>query len=84
MVRTQVYFSAEQHATLRRAAAGEGVSMTALLRRLVDRHLLAKRGEVHDREAYFTLVGSGESGLTDVAERHDEYLAEAMGGARLR
>jgi hypothetical protein len=84
MVRTQVYFSAEQHAALRRTAARDRVSMTELLRRLVDRHLLAKGGDRRGDEPYFTFVASGESGLADVAERHDEYLAEALGGPRLR
>ena len=32
MVRTQVYFSEEQHRALRQAARREGISMTALLR----------------------------------------------------
>lgn len=84
MVRTQVYFSPEQHAALRRAAAREGISMTEVLRRLVDRHLLAKGGGQRDGEAFFAFVGIAESGLSDVAERHDDYLAEAMGAARVR
>jgi hypothetical protein len=42
MVRTQVYFSEEQHRALRQAARREGISMTALLRRMVERELLGK------------------------------------------
>ena len=78
MIRTQVYLSKEQHAALQRAAERDRVSMTEELRRLIDRHLLAKGADpTRDREAYFAFVGIGESGAADVAERHDDYLAEA-------
>ena len=59
--------------------------MTGELRRLIDRHLLAKGAEAHpEREPYFAFVGVGESGESDVAERHDGYLASVFGGADLR
>lgn len=78
MVRTQVYLTEEQHAALQRAAERDGVSMTEELRRLIDRALLAKGADpARDREAYFTFVGIGASGAADVAERHDDYLAQA-------
>ena len=81
MVRTQVYLTADQHAALQRSAERNGVSMTEELRRLIDRHLLAKGADpARDREAYFSFVGIGESGATDVAERHDDYLAQAYRG----
>jgi hypothetical protein len=85
VVRTQVYLTKEQHAALHRAAERSGVSMTEELRRLIDRHLLAKGVDpVLTREAYFCFVGVGESGLHDVAERHDDYLSGALRGANLR
>ena len=78
MIRTQVYLSEDQHAALQRAAERDGVSMTEQLRRLLDRHLLAKGADpARDREAYFSFVGIGETGAVDVAERHDDYLADA-------
>ena len=78
VVRTQVYLTEEQHEALQGAAQRNGVSMTEELRRLIDRHLLAKGADpALDREAYFVFVGIGESGAADVAERHDDYLAEA-------
>ena len=40
MVRTQVYLSEAQHRALRQAARRDGISMTALLRRMVERELL--------------------------------------------
>jgi hypothetical protein len=84
VTRTQVYFTAEQHAALHRAAARDGVSMTEVLRRLVDRHLLAKGADRREGEAFFSFVGIGESGLSDVAERHDDYLSEPIDAPRLR
>ena len=85
MVRTQVYLTAEQHAALRRAAESTGVSMTEELRRLIDRHLLAKGASAElEREPVFDFVGIGESGESEVAERHDEYLASAFRPADLR
>ena len=85
MVRTQVYLTPEQHDALRRAAERTGVSMTEELRRLIDRHLLAKGTSAElERETVFTFVGIGESGDSEVAERHDEYLADAFRGTDVR
>jgi hypothetical protein len=85
MIRTQVYLSSEQHAALRRAARTHGISMTAELRLLIDRHLLAKGAEAElAREPYFSFVGAGESDESDVAERHDEYLASAFRRSHVR
>ena len=59
--------------------------MTEELRRLIDRHLLAKgTGADLEREPVFTFVGIAESGDAEVAERHDEYLANAFRPADLR
>jgi hypothetical protein len=85
MVRTQVYLSEEQHEALRQAARRNGVSMTAELRNLIDRHLLARGADpLLAREAWFDFVGVGESGAADVAEQHDEYLARAFRDAPVR
>ena len=85
MIRTQIYLSEAQHAALRRAAERSDVSLTEALRRLIDRHLLAQGSDpIRDREAVFALVGIGESGAEDVAERHDDYLAEAFRRAPVR
>lgn len=79
MVRTQVYFSEEQHKALQRAAAREGISMTAFLRRLVERDLLGKfKGRDYAKDAVMALADLGRSGRSDISERHDEALAEAL------
>jgi Ribbon-helix-helix protein, copG family len=79
MVRTQVYFSEEQHRALRQAARREGVSMTALLRRMVERELLGKfKSQDYAKDAVMALADIGRSGRSDISENHDEALAEAF------
>lgn len=79
MVRTQVYFSEEQHRELRQAARREGISMTALLRRMVERELLGKlTSQDYAKEAVMALADLGRSGRSDISENHDEALAEAF------
>jgi Arc/MetJ-type ribon-helix-helix transcriptional regulator len=82
MIRTQVQLTTEQAAKLKRLAAERDVSMAEVIREAVDRlpdgddraerleRALAaiRRGGFRDRE-----------GKTDVAIRHDDYLAEAYG-----
>ena len=85
MVRTQVYFSEEQHRALRRAAKREGISMTALMRRIVERELLGKfRSEDYAKEAVMAFANLGRSGRSDISENHDEALAEAFRDENLR
>ncbi len=79
MVRTQVYFSDEQHGALRRAARREGVSMTALLRRMVERELLGRDTRPdYSKDAIMAIVGLGSAEPADISERHDEVLDEAF------
>lgn len=81
MVRTQIQLTQEQAAKAKRLAAERNVSMAEVIRQLLDEATegedpaerltravdAIKRGGFHDRE-----------GRTDVALRHDEYLAEAL------
>jgi hypothetical protein len=79
MVRTQVYFSKEQHKALRQAAEREGMSMTAFLRRMVERDLLGKfNRQDYAKDAVMALADLGRSGRSDISEQHDEALAEAF------
>ena len=79
MVRTQVYFSEEQHRSLREAAQREGVSMTALLRRLVERELVHKAGGPdYTKDAIMAFIGLGSAEPGDTSERHDEALDDAL------
>jgi hypothetical protein len=79
MVRTQVYFSEEQHRALRQAAEREGISMTAFLRRMIERELLGKiNRRDYAKDAVMALGDLGRSGRSDISEHHDEALAEAF------
>jgi len=79
------YLDKDQHQALRAEAAREGVSMAELLRRVVRKHLQDRAGGPRvPREAYLKLVALGTSGYTDVAERHDAYLAGALRDERPR
>lgn len=85
MVRTQVYLTEEQHLALRHAAERNGVSMTALLRRMVERELLGKaRSQDYAKDAVMALAKLGRSGRSDISENHDEVLAEAFRDGTVR
>ena len=76
--RTQVYLDPVEHEALKRKAAEEGVSMSELLRRIVREQLGLGKQRGSPAERLMRLVAIGESSLSDVSERHDEYLARAL------
>ena len=82
MIRTQIQLNEEQSRRLKDMAAREKVSMAELMRQAVDLWLLsASPVSVEERrQRTLAIVGCFGSGVSDVSERHDEYLAEAYGG----
>jgi hypothetical protein len=85
MVRTQVYLTKQQHAALQRAAARERLSMTEMLRRLIDRDLLARSaGAAYRKEAVLSFIGLGESGDRHGSAQHDRHLDAALRDSDLR
>jgi len=79
MRRTQIYLEPEQHRALMQESAKKGVSLAGLIREIVADYLnRGKRPGKPGKEIYMGLVGLGQSGLGDVSERHDYYLAEAL------
>jgi hypothetical protein len=79
MVRTQIQLTEAQAEALRRLAAERGVSMAELVRQSVD-DLLRRSDAVDRREVRrraIAAAGTMNSGIPDLARRHDEYLAEA-------
>ncbi|HET7044176.1 MAG TPA: CopG family transcriptional regulator [Gaiellaceae bacterium] len=77
MVRTQIQLSEEQARELKRLAAERSVSVAEVIRGAVDREL-----REDDRAARWERArshfGKYSSGVGDIAERHDEYLADAF------
>jgi hypothetical protein len=78
VARTIVHLTDDQAEALERAARERGVSKAAVIREALA-ELLER--EPHDAlvERALTVAGCGASGLPDLAERHDEYLAAAAG-----
>ena len=79
MVRTQIQLTEQQHHRLKMMAAETRTSVAELLRRAVE--LVLDEGQ---RSEHWTrlweVCGSAEdpTGATDVASRHDDYLAEGF------
>lgn len=73
---TQIYLSPEQHAALRKEAARSGRSMTAVVRELIDTHILAEGPPPTD---FGVLVGSVRFGRpTDIAANKDQMISDAI------
>lgn len=79
MVRTQIQLSERQSEDLKRLARKQGISVAEIIRRSVNRTL--KDGYVPSEDELWIralrVVGCGHSGMSDVSERHDDYLVEA-------
>lgn len=78
MVRTQVQLTEKQYKALQKIAARESISMAEVIRRALDRIVgiesLPDREEIKRRA--IAAAGSCHSGVPDLAQRHDDYLAE--------
>jgi hypothetical protein len=79
MIRTQIQLTEAQAGSLKRKASSRGVSMATLIREAVDR-TLADDDAIRLRKRARAMAGGfrDREGATDVAERHDDYLAEAF------
>jgi len=78
MVRTIIQLAEEQAAELERAARRRGVSKAAIVREALDALLTREQGDPALARA-LRAAGSGASGESDLAERHDDYLVERSG-----
>lgn len=79
MKRIPIGFTERQQHRLRREAAARHVSVATLVRDAVDRVYpddLEKRRRLH--ELSMSAVGAFRDVATDVSERHDDYLADAL------
>jgi len=80
MVRMQIQFTEEQAAALKRSAERRGTSASAVAREAVDR-FFREDGDVSPEESterILEMMGKFHSGFTDVAENHDEHLAQII------
>ena len=79
MRRTQLQLDDATFQVLRRTAFDEGISMAALMRRIVDDYLGASRTQKRRLLTDFKFIGAGRSESSEfdpISERHDEALAE--------
>ena len=77
--RTMVYLDSEQLQALRIEAKAQGISLAALLRRLVQEHLEKRQDEAPaSPSAFLRLVELGASGREDISEDHNDYLGKSL------
>lgn len=75
MKRVQVYLRPEQIEPLRWLAQRRGVPIAELIRQGVD-HILSDASPEED--SVWNIIGIIDSGLADLAENHDKYIAEMV------
>lgn len=81
MIRTQIQLTEEQSRKVKEVAQREDISMAEVIRRAVD-HWIATYGDMSRAERKrraLSAMGRFSSGVGDLAENHDSYLAEAYG-----
>jgi hypothetical protein len=79
MIRTQVQLTKKQMAMVKQIAAERNMSMSEVIREGIDCYLHQSLAVDRNERIRRALEVSGRfrSGLADVSERHDDYLAEA-------
>lgn len=80
MIRMQVQLTEAQVLVLRQRAAWQHISVSAVVRQAVDDWTIRAAAPVDPaaRSRAISAAGRFASGRTDVAARHDDYLAEAF------
>lgn len=84
MVRTMVQLTEAQQEELKRLAKARHTSVSELVRRGVDMVIGSGMMDPEVRRRAREAVGFADSGLTDLAENHDKYYAEAIADEHLR
>jgi metal-responsive CopG/Arc/MetJ family transcriptional regulator len=72
--RIQIYLDPEVHRHLKEQAKEEGISLSEFIQRIAKDYL---REEAFPKD-FLAIVGLGQSGKTDIAEKHDEYLVQGL------
>lgn len=81
MQRSQISITPQQAIRLKRAASDRGISMARVVREAIDAYVVddaPSRTELVQRA--LAAAGRFRSGATDVAQLHDDYLAEDRDG----
>jgi hypothetical protein len=79
MVRTQIQLQEDQLRRVRELAHREGISISEVIRRAVERVLEeGERERRWQKERALSAVGRFASGLREVSREHDRYLEEAF------
>lgn len=75
----QVRLTEDQLQRLRARSKQQHISVAELIRRAVDKYLEEQIASdpTELRKRALRAIGCGNSGLSDVSERHDDYLVEA-------
>lgn len=78
MIRTQIQLEESQYRALKELAARQRVSIAELVRGAIQAWLETSAGisEEERRRRAIPAAGRFHSGLGDLAEEHDEYLAQ--------
>ena len=79
MIRTQIQLTEEQSRKIKAVAREENISMAQAIRNAVDDWLKRRSGltETERWERSLEVVGKHRTGVSDIAENHDRYLAQA-------
>ncbi len=79
--RTQVYLRREHHAFLKKEAEQRGLSMTELLRCILDDYTQRDKS----KEEFMQIVALGQSDHDDdISLKHDAHLAQALQAEHVR
>lgn len=73
MRRTQISLSRSEYIFLRREAKRRGMSMAAVVRKLI-REQMTTRERIPADHPFREIIGIGHGDGTPVSEKHDEYL----------
>jgi hypothetical protein len=79
VIRTQIQLTEAQHRRIKRIAQDEGVSLSEIIRRFIDRGLARPQGEraaLYERAA--ALVGAFRAAERDLSTEHDRHLEKAF------
>ena len=75
-MRTQIALDPEQHAKVKRKAAGLGITMAEYIRRVVDADLASAEPQAGPA----AIIGIGASGGSDIAAEGKSAVAAAIAG----